>query len=412
MLRSLPAVFAVAALCGCTGADRENVAVLDGPIVGGTPVASKTSAVIYLGVGGSCTGTLIAPNLVLTAKHCVAQVIGASYTCDVNGNTFTDQDAAVVDVTPDAGAFGATKSPETFRVGPYGGDPTAPHVAQVLVAPGSTVCKTDVALLVLDRSVDNPTIAPVRLDHAPSLGEHLTATGWGITSGKNQATVLQQRDVTVLAVGPTPALTNDAGPANGAVPVNFFEVGEGVCHGDSGSPALASSGAVVGVASGVDNPSLGFPSGSATDCVAPNVRGIYEAVAAEKDFILSGYAAAHAVPWLEGQPDPRAKLKEFGTACANDNECKSNVCVPASDGGAQCSQGCLDATCPSGYQCAQISERRRCVPNVQADAGHDAVAPSSSCAVSQPSTGGGFTLLSFAVFCAARFRRRKVVSSL
>ena len=73
-------------------------------------------------------------------------------------------------------------------IGKSGNSPFAPHIAQVLVAPGSTRCKTDMALLVLDRSLDDATIAPIRLDHEPSLGEHLTATGWGFTSGKLFAT--------------------------------------------------------------------------------------------------------------------------------------------------------------------------------------------------------------------------------
>ncbi len=120
--------------------------------------------------------------------------------------------------------------------------------------------------------------------------------------------------------------------------------------------------------------------------VSESIRGIYEATAAEKDFILAGFTAAHATAWLEGQPDPRATLKDFAAACTSDDECKSNVCVARSDGGSQCSHGCLDAACPQGYACTLTNARMRCGPMPpQAEAGPAAAAPlqaSGGCAAS------------------------------
>jgi hypothetical protein len=46
-------------------------AVVEAPIVDGMRETGEPAVVALMGVTGLCTGTLIAPQLVLTAKHCV-----------------------------------------------------------------------------------------------------------------------------------------------------------------------------------------------------------------------------------------------------------------------------------------------------------------------------------------------------
>ena len=77
------AALAAAALAGCGGPVGDGADGVDGigraahPIIGGT-LDEDTSGVVGLAldlgarVAGHCSGTLIAPNLVLTARHCVA----------------------------------------------------------------------------------------------------------------------------------------------------------------------------------------------------------------------------------------------------------------------------------------------------------------------------------------------------
>ena len=68
----------VSCACGSPGEDaRQVIRVARQPLLGGT-ADGATSGVVGLAVNlstrfvGHCTGTLIAPNLLLTARHCVA----------------------------------------------------------------------------------------------------------------------------------------------------------------------------------------------------------------------------------------------------------------------------------------------------------------------------------------------------
>ena len=76
-------------------------------------------------------------------------------------------------------------------------------------------------------------------------------------------------------------------------------IGEGPCEGDSGGPALAASGAVIGVLSRGGN---GSEDGGASACIG--ATSVYTEVAAFKELVLSAYARAGQAPWLEDQASP------------------------------------------------------------------------------------------------------------
>jgi hypothetical protein len=137
----------------------------------------------------------------------------------------------------------------------------------------------------------------------------VTVVGWGVSDKSSDPATRQQRTgVTVLTVGPASSL----GPAE-------FEVGESGCAGDSGGPALASSGAVLGVLSRGGNGSGAMP-GDPANCIGGD--NIFTKAASFKALLLSAYAKAGQDPWNEGDPDPTTlppkppPAKTSGSGCA------------------------------------------------------------------------------------------------
>lgn len=235
-LHSSIAILVALTAWGCVPEEEasDDIRVQRQEIVGGT-VDRGDSAVVGLSAGGSvCSGTLIAPNLVLTAQHCVAQVTSQYVQCGRS-------------------AFGSTYPPGRLYATTYHDLQSAFYQgtnvfqgSRVFVPEGGNdMCGYDIALLMLESNVPESIAKPIipRIDLPVQRDEVYTAIGYGHVGDGSGAGIRRVLDGRAVVCGGTSC------PSYSSVQTTEFYGTDGTCQGDSGGAALDEEGRVLGALS-------------------------------------------------------------------------------------------------------------------------------------------------------------------
>jgi MYXO-CTERM domain-containing protein len=389
-------------------------------IVGGH-LDTMTKGVVALGLAAhdqiavTCTGSLLAPNLVLTARHCVSQIgDGKSPKVDCARSQFTAKyDPRLMFVSTDS----APQSTSQLYA-----------IKEVREAPGSSkVCGNDIALVILSGSgVPNSEAKPLEpvLDHSPTAKQSFAAVGYGLQDpndeqGATAGTRMRFDRSSVYCIGAKC-------PAEAGAEDDEWVGDSPVCSGDSGGPALDGNGRVLGVTSRGD-PECTYALYSDVAHWAAFVRSTAIAAATSGNYTPPSWATEGPSDAADGggsgtgdSPSDSAgttspptgpvgpTIDPLGSACAGDcpgtYQCFTasgtppGICVPPCSPAAD--------SCPARYTCSETLQV--CTPTQSAV---KTAKVSGSCAVNtgphSPPGGSAFAgLLALGVLWLGRRRRR------
>jgi hypothetical protein len=389
-------LLALALVAGCTTpvppGGGQPTGSTSSAVQGGTEDTTHTFAVgivVETPMGTAvCSGALLAPNLVATARHCAANISADQIDCSTA--TFgTDFAARNFVVTTDSDILQATH---------------VLYVSKVVTPTPTGVCGDDLALLILSSNVElpqyvTPVINPPMTDHT-MYSEQITAIGYGIDSPTDDAGtsagIRRIRQDLQIACIPDDTTYTDCFPSlTGIIAASEFEVAGGTCEGDSGSSAYDQQAFSQGSWTSFGVLSRGGVSADGQTCEG----AIYTRFDAYGQLLTDTVREAaqmggYALPvWAGGSPSASSsssnassgssggtsssgsglgsgssggapsnstssgatQVGENGVSCKANSDCASNNCVSADNGQTYvCASSCTtSAQCPSSFTCDQ-----------------------------------------------------------
>jgi len=421
----------------------EPTASLQSAIEDGTTDVAHTFAVGVVQMSNQelafCSGVLLAPNLMATARHCVAPT--SSQQIDCATSTF----GAVLPVDDLLVTTATVIIPQSDFA----------RVAQIIVPSGADqtkVCGNDIALMILDRNIDlaqyvEPAINPPMTDHSV-YSTTVTAIGYGLSTPLDEAGVTAGTRRIKENI-PLYCIPNDTTFANcftdpmaeQVLSADEFVSGDAsTCEGDSGSGAFdqASFNRGLWVAFGIL--SRGAVSSDGQTCIQPvysrfDAWGSLLTGAATQAASLGGYAAPvwaggtgpvttqtvdaaaesgsaandEASTSMASPPGPVPGTVADGKPCGLDTDCASQNCVSTDDVTFVCASPCNQGSCSAGFVC----KSGYCFVQAESVSANVVTHAKAGCAVSTLASTGqgagwasGLAVLALVVVASGRRRSR------
>ncbi len=373
-------------------ADPEPVATRRDAIIGGQPSPTSQNAVVVVITNDSwCTGTVVSPTLVMTARHCVYSNTDKG---PLNLKCAATTGGAPIEAAADPAEYKIlVGNKHALAIGAQG---------KRLFGGGELdFCRNDIALLELDEPLEIAPL-PLRLDAPAVEDERGIVVGWGRTEreidGPTQLTDQRwQLALQIRAVGPSDISLENGGLLS--VPASTFVTDQGGCMGDDGAPFIAlETGAVVGVLGALepgDPTSDPVNNAIVNNCLHAHTE--FRDLISQRDWIRAAFAETGQTPWLEGFARPAA----LGAPCQSGPDCSSGLCAITESGGF-CSDHCESEPCPQSMQCVGPEQQRLCVPR---RLNRNVVAASGSCAMA--AAGNACALWAALPFLALAFARHR-----